>query len=220
MSALQIRLYQQIYIIIQGRKVYLFNQLEEQIERLVYETLSMVTADEIIGVSAAPIYEILNIPPKQVVLLEELDGWEDGAIYYHLKHIKTQTIDFKDGFQLKTKPLSGMVKLPPVATCTINKLATTQGFMLNMNSKTINELYWLVEDLLAYTDLTGNHFDTEKAQVKLWKMNPILSKNDFPKIQQLQNNLLGQLEIPMAFDKAEFSKKVNELYEYLETVKK
>lgn len=80
----------------------------------------------------------------------------------------------------------------------------------------MNELYWLAEDLLAYTDLTGNHFDIEKAQIKLWKMNPILSKNDFPTIQQLYNDLDEILENTAFFDKSTFIDKVNELYKTLE----
>ncbi len=83
----------------------------------------------------------------------------------------------------------------------------------------INELYWIAEELLAYTDLTGNYFDIEKAQTKLWKMQPILAKNDLPTIQKLYDELIELLEVPMFFDKPIFSKKVDELYGLLEKMK-
>lgn len=83
----------------------------------------------------------------------------------------------------------------------------------------MDELYWFAEDLLAYTDLTGNYFDIEKAQIKLWKMNPILKKNDFPNIQNEYNQLDEMLEITALFDKPIFAEKVNELYQLLEKMK-
>ena len=83
----------------------------------------------------------------------------------------------------------------------------------------MNELYWLAEDLVAYTDLTGNHFDIEKAQIKLWKMRLILAKNDFPKIQNLYGELEDSLVFPAFFDKPDFAEKVNELYQLLEKTK-
>ena len=100
--------------------------------------------------------------------------------------MKTASIASKESFSLKQKPLSGLVTLPPLADCKIEKINTEKGFIVNTNDKkAVNELYWLTEELKAYTDLTGSQFDTEKAQVKLWKMNPILSKNDFPKVQMI-----------------------------------
>ena len=84
-----------------------------------------------------------------------------------------------------------------------------------MNKKDLNELYWFAEDLLAYTDLTGSEFDTEKAQTKLWKMQPYLVQADFPKIQSLHRQLLEELENPMFFNKVIFLEKVNELYAIL-----
>ena len=72
---------------------------------------------------------------------------------------------------------------------------------------------------MAYTDLTGNYFDIEKAQIKLWKMNPILKKNDFPNIQNLYHQLDEMLEITALFDKPIFAEKVNELYQLLEKMK-
>ncbi len=222
MQDLSTKLYKQIQILIQKGSVYLNNKSEETIEALVYETSSMFTADEMIAVSATPSYQVNNIPPKKAVLLEVLDPWEDGRPSYYLTKVKTAEIDFNGNINLKITHLSGMFDLPQIVNCEIIKLGSTDGFVVDMNQKdekVVNELYWLAEDLLAYTDLTGEQFDTEKAQVKLWKMNPILSKNDLPEIQKLQNNLLGRLEIPMFFDKEEFSEKVNELYQLLEKMK-
>ena len=220
MNNIEVKIYKSVYICIQHKKVYLINKLSELISELRYSTFSMLTLDDQIGVSSAPHYKILNIPAGQAMYLETLDGWEDGSIYYQLESIKTASFSHDKSFILNQKQLSGMIALPPLAGCNVEKINTSEGFILNIdNKKAINELYWCAEDLKAYTDLTGNHFDTEKAQVKLWKMNPILSKNDFPKIQRLQNNLLGRLEIPMFFDKAEFSGKVDELYNTLELLK-
>jgi|GEM_PF-1283774 hypothetical protein len=85
-------------------------------------------------------------------------------------------------------------------------------------NKAIKELYWLAEDLQAYTDLTGDNFDTEKAQSKLWKMNPILAENDFHEIQNLYDELLDALELPSFFDKAAFAEMVEALFELLESM--
>lgn len=216
------KLYQQIQIIIQKGKVYLHNKSDETIESLIYETTSMFTVDEMIAVSATPSYQITNIPFNKAVLLEVLDGWEDGKPSYYLTKVNTKSVAFEGNINLKITHLSGMFALPQIVDCAIVKLGSTDGFIVDMEKKdtnSVNELYWLAEDLLAYTDLTGEQFDTEKAQVKLWKMNPILSKNDFPKVQELQNNLLGRLEIPMFFDKLAFAEKVNELYQSLEKMK-
>ncbi len=83
----------------------------------------------------------------------------------------------------------------------------------------INHLYWSVEELKSYTDLTGNRFDIDNAQRRLWQMNPILKKHDFPNIQKLYNDLDELLEYAAFFDKIEFSKKVDELYELLVRVR-
>ena len=222
MDNLSTQLYQQIEIIIQKGKVYLHNKTAEMIEELVYETASMLTTDDVIAVSATPTYQIMNIPPNKAVLLEILDGWEDGKISYYLTKVKTKTIDFQGNINLKIKYLSGMIALPQIVDGEIVKLGSKDGFVVDTAAKAdnpVNDLYWLAEDLLAYTDLTGEQFDTEKAQLKLWKMNSILSKNDFPKVQELQENLLGRLEIPMFFEKEEFAAKVNELYQLLMKMK-
>lgn len=213
-------LYNKIEIIIQRGQVYLVNKLEEPINTLIYSTFSMITTDDEIGVSAAPHYQIQNIPAGQAVYLETLDGWEDGSIYYHLVSLKTASFTSEESFTLKEKKLSGLIKLPQLADCKIQKIKSDKGFVVNINNKNaMNELYWLAEELKSYTDLTGDHFDTEKAEMKLWKMNSILAKSDFPEIQKLQKNLLGRLEIPMFFDKKAFSEKVDELYQLLESQK-
>ena len=222
MSNLSTQLYQQIEIIIQKGKVYLHNKSDEMIEELIYETTSMLTTDDLIAVSATPTYQITNIPPDKVILLEILDGWEDGKISYYLTKVKSKTIDFQGSINLKIKSLSGVIALPQIVDGEIVKLGSKDGFVADTAAKAdnpVNALYWLAEDLLAYTDLTGERFDTEKAQLKLWKMNPILSKNNFPKVQKLQENLLGRLEIPMFFEKEEFAATVNELYQLLMKMK-
>lgn len=219
---LSTKLYKQVQILIQKGNVYLYNKLEENINVLVYETSSMLTMDEVIVVSATPSYRVTNIPSNKAILLEVLDGWEDGKVAYYLTKVKTKTIDFQGNIDLKIKYLSGMVALPQIVDADLVKLGSKDGFVVDTeeaDSTTVNELYWLGEDLLAYTDLTAEQFDTEKAAMKLWKMNPILSKNDFPKIQKLQKDLLGRLEIPMFFDKSAFAEKVNELYQLLKKIK-
>lgn len=222
MNNLSTQLYQQFQIIIQKGKVYLHNKSAETIKELIYETAVMLTTDEMIAVSATPSYKITNIPPNKAVLLEILDGWEDGKLSYYLTKVKSKTIDFQGSIDLKIKSLSGLIALPQIVDCAVVKLGSIDGFIVDTNetdTKSVNELYWLAEDLLAYTDLTGERFDTEKAQLKLWKMNPILSKNKFSNVEALQQNLLGQLEIPMFFDKTEFAERVNELYQLLEKIR-
>ncbi|MFT5834830.1 MAG: hypothetical protein ACI97N_002470, partial [Cognaticolwellia sp.] len=80
--------------------------------------------------------------------------------------------------------------------------------MRKMNKKVITELYWLAEDLLAYTDLTMDRFDIENAQNRLWKMRPILSQNDLPNIQKLYDEMTEQLEVSSFFKKADFAENV------------
>lgn len=223
MNNLSTQLYQQIQIIIQKGKVYLHNKSAETIEELTYETTSMFTADDVIAVSSTPSYKINGISPNTAVLLEILDTWEDGKVSYYLTKVKTESIDFQGSINLKIKHLSGLVALPQIVDCVVVKLGSTDGFVVDLeekNTDVVNELYWLAEDLLSYTDLTGNIFDTEKAQVKLWKFNPVLKKYSFPEIDKLQNNLLGRLEIPMFFDKEAFREKVYELYQLLEKMNK
>ena len=88
-----------------------------------------------------------------------------------------------------------------------------------MNKKAITELYWLAEDLLAYTDLTMDRFDIENAQNRLWKMRPILSQSDLPSIQKLYDEMMEQLEVSSFFAKADFAENVRELYDVLEDMK-
>ena len=83
-------LYQNFQIIIQKGKVYLHNKTSEIIKELIYETASMFTADNVIAVSSIPKYQINNIPPQSAVLLEILDGWEDGKPSYYLTKVKTK----------------------------------------------------------------------------------------------------------------------------------
>jgi hypothetical protein len=208
-----------VIIIIQSRKVYLHNQLSESIDSLVYETFSMVTADEIIGISSSPSYKIQNIPPDKVVLLEELDQWEDGQIYYTLLALNSSTINFEGKIALKSKKLSGMIRLPQLAEIEKVKLSSTAGFTVNLNQETIKNLYWIAEDLLAYTDLTGNLFDIEKAQFRIWKMKPFLTDFDNSEIVDLYNQLDASLENPVFFDKKSFSILVNDLFNRLEKMR-
>jgi len=87
-----------------------------------------------------------------------------------------------------------------------------------MNKKVITELYWLAEDLLAYTDLTMDRFDIENAQNRLWKMRPILSQNDLPNIQKLYDEMTEQLEVSSFFKKADFAENVQKMYDALENI--
>lgn len=85
-----------------------------------------------------------------------------------------------------------------------------------MNKQTINELYWLAEDLLSYTDLTGNYFDPDNAQYKLKKMGLLMAQCSDSKLQTLYNTLLEQTEVISFFDKASFSENVQTFYTLLE----
>lgn len=219
MTNLETQLYQNIIVLIQRGNVYLHNKLGETITEMIYETASMFTTDDVIAVSSTPSYQIVNIPPKTAILLEILDGWDDGTVSYYLTKVKTETIDFEGQIALKTKPLSGMVKLPQVIDCEIVKLNSKEGFtvdLINSNKKAINELYWLAEELQAYTHLTGDRFDIDNAQNRLWRMQPILKANDFTEIQRLFDAINEQLEMSMAFDKLAFTENVENLYKILE----
>lgn len=89
-----------------------------------------------------------------------------------------------------------------------------------MTDKNIHELYWLVEELKAYTDLAGERFDIDNAQNRLWKMKPSLRALNLEAVQQLYAELEEQLDVPMFFDKLAFSEKVDEYYEFLDKLKK
>lgn len=84
---------------------------------------------------------------------------------------------------------------------------------------TINQLYWLAEELKSYTDLTGERFDIDNAQRRLWTMNPILKENDLSDIQHYYNELDDLLKDTFGFDKSVFSQKVNQLFSLLEDKK-
>lgn len=220
MNDLETQLYKSIVVLIQRGNVYLHNKLGETIEELIYETASMFTTDDAVAVSATPSYKIVNVPPNSAVFLETLDGWDDGKVFYVLTKIKTKNIDFQGQITLKTQPLSGMIKLPQVIDCELIKLNSKEGFTINFNQKAINELYWFAEELQAYTHLTGDRFDLDNAQNRLWRMKPILNENDFPEIQRLFDAMNEQLEMVMAFDKLAFTENVENLYDILEKMNK
>jgi hypothetical protein len=214
------QIHQQVIIVIQSGNVYLHNKLSEPIDSLIYETFSMVTSDDIVGISSSPTYKIQNIPSNQVVLLEVLDRWEDGQIYYNLLALNSSTIHFEGKLSFKTKRLSGMFTLPQTAVIEKIKLSSTSGFIVDMNPKTINNLYWIVEDLMAYTDLTGDHFDIEKAQFKLWKMKPFLSEFENSDITNIYEQLNTSLENSAFFDKNAFTTITTNLFNNLEELRK
>ncbi len=206
-----------VYIAIQHNKVFLVNRLEEPIEELIYSTYMVLTVDETIGVSDAPHYQIKNIPAGHAVLLEVLDGWEDGSIHYEMVILKSANQNLNESQSLKQKKLSGLIKLPPLADCNIEKISVDDGFTVDLNNKDdINTLYWQVEELKSYTDLTGNRFDIDNAQKRLWQMHPVLKKGNFPAEQKLYEELSELLETAMFFDKVAFSEKVDELFSLLE----
>lgn len=128
-------LYKSIQINIQKERVYLHNKRAEKIDELIYETASMFTADDTIAVSSTPKYQIKDIPPKSAVLLEILDGWEDGKPRYYLTKIKTKTIDIEVSVDLRIKHLSGFSTLPQIANCEITKLGTKDGFIVNIKEE-------------------------------------------------------------------------------------
>ena len=128
-------LYKNIQILIQRGNVYLHNKMSETIEELRYETVSMFTSDDMIAVSSAPNYKITKIPSNTIVLLEILDGWEDGKPSYYLTRIKTKTIDFEGNLNLNIKYKSGLVALPKIVNCAKTKLGTKEGFTVDTNQK-------------------------------------------------------------------------------------
>ncbi|MFT6936640.1 MAG: hypothetical protein ACJA1N_000939 [Saprospiraceae bacterium] len=132
-------LYQNIQILIQKGSVYLYNKTSETIEELIYETTSMFTTDDVIAISSTPKYQINNILSNTAVLLEILDGWEDGKPSYYLTKVETKTIDFQGNMNLRIKNLSGFVTLPKIVTHEITKLETKEGFIINTNEKIKND---------------------------------------------------------------------------------
>lgn len=78
------------------------------------------------------------------------------------------------------------------------------------------EIYWDVEELKSYTDLSGERFDIDSAQRRLWKMNPILKTNPEHPAKEIYNTLDEMLEYPPGFDKRAFSEQVDLLYELVE----
>lgn len=212
-------IYKKVYICHQKGKVYLVNQLAERIESLKYSTFSMLTDDERIGVSSAPTYSMENIPKGHAIYLETLDGWEDGSIYYQLKSLKTANINFNEELTLKEKKLSGMLKLPPLANVVIEKISTENAFTIDISKNTINQLYWLAEELQSYTDLTGNRFDTENAQRRLFPMASHLKTLQNDDLQSLYDEMLEQLEMPAFFNKNDFSTKVDKFYGMIERLR-
>lgn len=84
------------------------------------------------------------------------------------------------------------------------------------NTKLINELYWFCEDLVAYTDLTGNRFDIDHAQRRLWPMIKTADQLGYqPYIVQCAA-LEEDLEIGAFFNKGKFSEKLDRLFDELE----
>lgn len=132
-------LYQNIQIIIQKRTVYLHNKTSETLKELIYETASMFTTDDAIVVSSTPTFQMKKISPNSVVLLEILDGWEDGKPSYYLTKVKTEAIDFQGNLNLKIKYLSGMIALPQIVDCEITKIGTKDGFVVDTNKNSEND---------------------------------------------------------------------------------
>lgn len=85
-----------------------------------------------------------------------------------------------------------------------------------MTKEAINELYWHAEELLSYTHLTGNRFDLDNAQHRLWRMQSILKAHNLPEIQSLYDAMNEQLEMVMSFDKLSFTENIEALYAILE----
>jgi hypothetical protein len=135
MEDLTTQLFKNIEILIQRGNVYLHNKMDETIEELIYETASTFTTDEEIVVSSIPSYQILNIPPNTAIFLEKLDGWDDGKVSYYLTKVKTEMVDFEGSFVLKSKPLSGMVRLPQIADCELVKLGSTDGYVIKLDNE-------------------------------------------------------------------------------------
>ncbi len=83
-----------------------------------------------------------------------------------------------------------------------------------------DQIYWDAEALKSYTDLTGNRFDIERAQLLLWKMNPILKNHPNHPAKQLYDKMDELLERAHCFDKILFSEHVDALYSQAEKEKR
>ncbi len=86
-----------------------------------------------------------------------------------------------------------------------------------MTKENINELYWLAEELKSYTDLTGDRFDIDNAQRRLFPMQPLVEKIGLAEYRERYDELAELLDVAAFFDKVVFSDKVDELYQLLES---
>ena len=83
----------------------------------------------------------------------------------------------------------------------------------------IHELYWLCEELLSYTDLTGERFDIDSANRRLWSMHPILNQLQNDELVHMYQTLLEDLENTVYFDKPAFTTKVHALFNKVEQLR-
>ena len=84
----------------------------------------------------------------------------------------------------------------------------------------INDLYWLCEELVAYTDLTGERFDIDSASRRLWPMNPVLNQLQNEVFIQKYRVLLNDLDDTVEFNKLDFAEKVHQFFYEIEQLSK
>ena len=82
----------------------------------------------------------------------------------------------------------------------------------NEKNKLITNLYWAVEELKAYTDLSGNRFDIDSALRRMQPIDQLVKVLNQQDINDLYDELMEQLSIPSFFDKMAFSEKVDLLF--------
>ncbi len=80
----------------------------------------------------------------------------------------------------------------------------------------IEELYWFCEELVAYTDLTGDRFDIDNAQRRLWPMIKTAEKLGNQSYIDHCSFLEEALEIAPFFDKKSFSERLDRFFAELE----
>ncbi|MGD1841599.1 MAG: hypothetical protein ACFB0B_11990 [Thermonemataceae bacterium] len=80
--------FNQIQIIIAQEKVYLVNHTQLTLDRLVYTTWAMSQQGNWMAMSKKNYYEVKDLPPQSALMLEDIDPYEIGKIFYRLEYAK------------------------------------------------------------------------------------------------------------------------------------
>ena len=74
-------------IVVHQGKVYLANETDRDLKRLVYATFAWSTSDDDAVVSSEPRFEVLDLPARSFTQIEEVDPYEEGRVMYSAKRI-------------------------------------------------------------------------------------------------------------------------------------